>query len=117
VVKLRRTGIGFLNETRLSPGQWRELTPGEVKQFFSLSSAKAAGGRPAEKSANGSGLQRPLRRKPSQQPKPGKPGKPRKPGTPPNFHKRNGVSSQVSGSKLPAKTIGNRRRRKSFKKL
>lgn len=88
VVKLRRTAIGFLNETRLSPGQWRELTPGEVKQFFSLSSAKAAGGRPAEKSVNGSGLQRPPRRRPS----------------------------QASGSELPAKTIENRRRRKAFEK-
>jgi 23S rRNA pseudouridine2605 synthase len=39
VVKLRRTAIGFLHENRLGPGEWRALSPGEVKQFFSLAPA------------------------------------------------------------------------------
>lgn len=36
VEKLRRVRIGFLELGRLAPGQWRELTPGEVARFRKL---------------------------------------------------------------------------------
>ena len=37
VIKLRRTQIGFLKDTRLKPGEYRSLSRGEVDRFKSLS--------------------------------------------------------------------------------
>jgi 23S rRNA pseudouridine2605 synthase len=34
VVKLKRVAIGFLTTARLKPGQYRRLSPAEVKRFF-----------------------------------------------------------------------------------
>jgi 23S rRNA pseudouridine2605 synthase len=34
VIRLRRTAIGFLRDTGLKPGEYRELAPEEVKRFF-----------------------------------------------------------------------------------
>jgi 23S rRNA pseudouridine2605 synthase len=34
VIKLRRVGIGFLNNERLKPGEFRMLTEGEVERFY-----------------------------------------------------------------------------------
>ena len=34
VLKLRRTRIGFLEDSRLASGEWRHLTPGEVRRFY-----------------------------------------------------------------------------------
>jgi 23S rRNA pseudouridine2605 synthase len=35
VIKLRRIAIGFLRDTKLKPGEYRPLTPQEVKRFLS----------------------------------------------------------------------------------
>ena len=35
VEKLRRVRIGFLNDARLKAGEWRFLTPQEVRRFYS----------------------------------------------------------------------------------
>lgn len=35
VLKLRRVAIGFLRDTKLKPGQYRHLTPQEIKTFLS----------------------------------------------------------------------------------
>lgn len=51
VLKLRRTGIGFLRDEKLKPGEFRELTPAEVRRFL-----RGAGHPEAEKRA-------PLRKK------------------------------------------------------
>ncbi len=54
VLRLRRTRIGFLRETGLKTGDWRELEPAEVRRFFQHA---AAAGKRSQKSA-----QRPARR-------------------------------------------------------
>jgi pseudouridine synthase len=40
VVKLKRVRIGFLTDKGLKPGQFRHLTPAEVKRFFAYAKTK-----------------------------------------------------------------------------
>ena len=49
VIRLRRTRIGFLRDTGLKTGEWRELEPAEVRRFFQF--AASAGKQSPEKSS------------------------------------------------------------------
>jgi 23S rRNA pseudouridine2605 synthase len=41
VLKLRRTRIGFLRDENLKPGQWRFLSPGEVRKIMKKKESKS----------------------------------------------------------------------------
>ena len=47
VLKLRRTRIGFLEDSKLESGVWRHLTPNEVDKFYSRYGDKTAERKPA----------------------------------------------------------------------
>ena len=42
VMRLRRTRIGFLEDLRLEPGEWRRLRTSEIKQFYDSYSKEGA---------------------------------------------------------------------------